>query len=295
MIWGWCCGLDSINSSIPAGATALLGFNEPNHAEESNISPQQAATLWPQFEQAKQQRGGKLRLGSPAPAPCGASCNGPSNPIDWLTAFYAACNQMYGRDCETDFIATHLYTCNAQYLQWFLNDIATRFKRPVWLTETACPNNGGALGNQISYMRAALSAMDAMPSVERYAWFAPHADAFAWLGGGQAGSPSLLTSSSPPQLTTLGRIYMGLASDRPAEGLSDDAAAAMRAPLPALSTTGSWSEACAKCTGGAAALASLAQGEQPAFRQHCSDCGFGQSGAFWSRAAGERYIRKIDL
>ncbi len=26
--------------------------------------------------------------------------------------------QMYGRDCETDFIATHLYTCNPQYLQW---------------------------------------------------------------------------------------------------------------------------------------------------------------------------------
>ena len=30
----------------------------------------------------------------------------------------APLRQMYGRDCETDFIATHLYTCNAQYLQW---------------------------------------------------------------------------------------------------------------------------------------------------------------------------------
>ena len=30
----------------------------------------------------------------------------------------SAAQQMYGRDCETDFIATHLYTCNAQYLQW---------------------------------------------------------------------------------------------------------------------------------------------------------------------------------
>ena len=29
--WGWCCGLNSINSSIPADATELLGFNEPNH------------------------------------------------------------------------------------------------------------------------------------------------------------------------------------------------------------------------------------------------------------------------
>ena len=43
--------------------------------------------------QAKQQRGGSLRLGSPAPAPCGANCKGPPSPIDWLTEFYAACNQ----------------------------------------------------------------------------------------------------------------------------------------------------------------------------------------------------------
>lgn len=51
----------------------------------------------------------------------------------------------------------------------YLNDLATRFKRPVWLTETACPNNGGPLSNQITYMRGALSVMDAMPSVERCA------------------------------------------------------------------------------------------------------------------------------
>ena len=44
----------------------------------------------------------------------------------------------------------------------------------------------------------------------RYAWFAPHAETFAWLGGGQAGSPALLTLTSPPQLTALGQIYAGL-------------------------------------------------------------------------------------
>ncbi len=51
----------------------------------------------------------------------------------------------------------------------YLNDLVAKFRRPVWLTETACPNPGGALANQVSYMRAALSIMDAMPSVERCA------------------------------------------------------------------------------------------------------------------------------
>lgn len=47
--------------------------------------------------------------------------------------------------------------------------MVTHFQRPVWLTETACPNDGGALVTQISYMRGALDVMDAMPSVERCA------------------------------------------------------------------------------------------------------------------------------
>ncbi len=57
----------------------------------------------------------------------------------------------------------------ARGVRRYLNDLVAKFKRPVWLTETACPNPGGALANQISYMRAALSIMDAMPSVERCA------------------------------------------------------------------------------------------------------------------------------
>ena len=47
--------------------------------------------------------------------------------------------------------------------------MVTHFQRPIWLTETACPNDGGALATQISYMRAALDVMDGMPSVERCA------------------------------------------------------------------------------------------------------------------------------
>lgn len=43
--------------------------------------------------QAKQQRGGQLRLGSPAAAPCGANCVGSGSAVQWLSDFFAACNQ----------------------------------------------------------------------------------------------------------------------------------------------------------------------------------------------------------
>ncbi len=47
--------------------------------------------------------------------------------------------------------------------------MVSHFQRPIWLTETACPNDGGALATQIGYMRGALDVMDAMPGVERCA------------------------------------------------------------------------------------------------------------------------------
>lgn len=65
-----------------------------------------------------------------------------------------------------------------------------------------------------------------------------------------------------------------------------DAAAAMRAPLPEVSRTGSWSAACGNCTGGAAALESLEQVEPAAQRQRCLDCGYGERGALRSGATG---------
>ena len=50
----------------------LLGFNEPNYSNQANLSPQAAATLWPQLEATGR------RLVGPAVADCGSSggsCN----------------------------------------------------------------------------------------------------------------------------------------------------------------------------------------------------------------------------
>ncbi len=55
-----------------------------------------------------------MRLGSPAPNPCGSNCNTFSDPFQWWDAWQVACNQMYGRDCHADFYASHFYSCDTQ-------------------------------------------------------------------------------------------------------------------------------------------------------------------------------------
>ena len=43
-----------------SGATTLLGFNEPDHTGQANMSVEQALSLWPQLQATG------MRLGSPA-------------------------------------------------------------------------------------------------------------------------------------------------------------------------------------------------------------------------------------
>ncbi len=78
--------------------------------EQSNLTPEAAAQLWPRLEEAAEKLG--TRLGSPSAAVCGANCI-ERNPFDWWDQFFGNCS-----DCRVDFIATHFYTCSPQHLQW---------------------------------------------------------------------------------------------------------------------------------------------------------------------------------
>lgn len=50
----------------------------------------------------------------------------------------------------------------------YLNDIYTRYGRPIWLTELACPNPNGTLDRQLKYARGAFKVLDEDDNVERW-------------------------------------------------------------------------------------------------------------------------------
>ena len=145
----------------------LLGFNEPDSATQSNLTSQQAAALWPQLERTG------LILGSPATA----------TPSDgWLASFMALAKR---RHLRVDFIALHYYqdftNPNAvSELRQQLVSLHAQYRRPVWITEigafdirswhepmTATPTDALAA----RYMRELFAMLDALPFVQRYAWF----------------------------------------------------------------------------------------------------------------------------
>ncbi|KAI0080729.1 glycoside hydrolase [Panus rudis PR-1116 ss-1] len=143
--------------------THVLGFNEPQQAGQSNMSPGDAATLWKeQIEPLKTQG---IRLGSPAPssAPSGRQ---------WLLDFLGAC----GAGCTVDFVALHWYDVNSTAFVDYLYNFHDTFQRPIWVTEWACQNFNQAdqqcsAQDVIDFMNATQSFMDTTDWVERYAWF----------------------------------------------------------------------------------------------------------------------------
>jgi hypothetical protein len=195
MIWGGNFDPNKVASQVPAGAKYLLTFNEPNFGSQSNLTPAQAAALWPKVEQVAAARG--LKIVSPAVNYCGGNCN-ETDPFTWLDAFFAAC-----ASCQVDYIAAHWYACTKDALTSYLSQYETRYKKPIWLTEFSCLDGSvpATQVNEAAYMAQAVPALEADPMVFRYSWFTGRFSQQPAINVLGAGSGSL---------TALGQKYIAL-------------------------------------------------------------------------------------
>lgn len=199
MQWGGGGITPDLNFTIYGASKHLLTFNEPNFYSQSNMTPLQAAQLWPTIEAVAAER--NMLISSPAASACGplpSDCYGGSfTPVTWFDQFFANCT-----GCKVDFIATHIYTCNVTELQVYLDSLK-KYNKPIWLSEFACPASGQPIEVEINFMKQALALLDGDSSIERYAWFGTRLDPTdGWLG------PQVdLLSDQSCALTDLGKIY----------------------------------------------------------------------------------------
>jgi len=154
MIWG------AANVAEPAGSSPyLLGFNEPDNVDQSNISVSDALNLWPTLA-AK----GK-ELGSPSPT-TDQTLGG-----SWLESF------MNGNPAVW-FMAVHHYTTNTDvsvFRQWLIS-VYNKYQLPIWVTEWALIDwndlDRFTVAQVAEFVKDACLMMDKLDFVERHAWFA---------------------------------------------------------------------------------------------------------------------------
>ncbi|QYF91287.1 glycosyl hydrolase [Arthrobacter sp. PAMC25284] len=166
MVWGSGSlrrnAVERIQSEIQySRATQLLGFNEPDHRAQANMSVDQAIDLWPQLEAAG------LRLGSPAPVQALG---------DWLKEFM---DKAAAKDLRVDFVAMHSYTPpNPDSLLKAVQSLHERYDKPVWITEFAVADWQAKASSPsrfseseiLTFMEETVAGLREMPFVERFAW-----------------------------------------------------------------------------------------------------------------------------
>jgi hypothetical protein len=193
MIWGGTFDPTKLATQVPPGAKYLLTFNEPNFNAQSNLTPQQAAALWPKIQAFADAHA--LAIVSPALNYCGGGCN-ETNPFTWLDAFFAACT-----GCRVDYVAAHWYACTKSALQGYLGEYETKYDKPLWLTEFSCLDGSIAAtdANEEKYMSDALTLLESDPKVFRYSWFT----------GRYTSKPAIsLLGADGGALTPLGQAYV---------------------------------------------------------------------------------------
>ena len=151
------------DQAINAGYKTILGFNEPNKADQSNMSVATAISLWPTLTANP-----SIRIGSPVVSTDGQA---------WFTDFMT---QAAARNFRVDFIALHWYGWNAgscdanaaqleSYIRWAES---LPGNRPIWITELGCMHQSNPnMATVQSFYNAALNVFARHPRIERYAWY----------------------------------------------------------------------------------------------------------------------------
>jgi len=169
MIWGAAQVTSANLDEVSHEGSVLLGFNEPDLAAQSNLTPAQALDLWPRLMATG------LTLGSPAVS------TGAATPGGWLDQFMTGAKQ---RGYRVNFITVHWYggdfqsAAAVQQLESYLEAVYARYHLPIWLTEFALTSySGGAAtfpteAQQAAFLTAATEMLDGLSYLQRYAWFA---------------------------------------------------------------------------------------------------------------------------
>ena len=178
----------------------LLVLNEPNVGGQAYLTPQQAASLWPQYEAVAAEAGVKIV----GPQITWGTMPNYGDPVAWMDAFIAAYQGANGgRSPEFDYLGFHWY----DYGLAAQLDRLAKYGKLIWVTEFANwhSQNDGAqivtLAAQEQQMTDMVQVCESRDDVFRYAWFTgrvspdPHYSSLLGADG---------------QLTPLGKLYLSL-------------------------------------------------------------------------------------
>jgi hypothetical protein len=157
--------LANVEKAVKKGSKAVMGFNEPDHSEQANLSPAAACSAWKEYMNPIASSHPDLTIIGPSvtngPPPMGT---------DWLSRFHDACP-----DAVVHATNIHFYDiyekATIDRFKAQVEKAAAIYGKPVWVTEFGL-NPGSATQEQAaSFLKEAMAYLDASDKVQGYSWF----------------------------------------------------------------------------------------------------------------------------
>jgi hypothetical protein len=157
--------LSNVDKAVENGSTAVMGFNECDHAAQCNLAPEAACSAWKQYMNPVKEAHPDVTIIGPSitngQAPMG---------LDWLTRFQSCC-----ADATIDASNMHWYDDHNEGVLGRFKDqvdaIASLYGKKVWVTEFGL-NAGTATDEEAaSFLKEAMAYLDSSDKVQGYSWF----------------------------------------------------------------------------------------------------------------------------
>jgi hypothetical protein len=180
--------LANVDKAVENGSTAVMGFNECDHAAQCNLAPEAACSAWKQYMNP-------VKAAHPDVTIIGPSITNGQAPmgLDWLQRFQSCC-----ADATIDASNMHFYDDYNEGLlgrfQKQVEDVAALYGKKVWITEFGINTGTATDAEAASFLKEAMAYLDSSDKVQGYSWF--------MVGGTQ---PYSLNSGD--SLSPLGQVY----------------------------------------------------------------------------------------
>jgi hypothetical protein len=161
--------LANVDKAVKKGSKAVMGFNECDHKEQCNLSPEAACTAWAEYLNPIAAAHPEVTIIGPSVTNGVKSDDGKPMGIPWLKQFQAVCPGAVMHATNIHFYSQADDETLTRFIK-HIEDAHTLYGKPVWITEFGL-NPGSAPEAAAEFLKGAMKYCDESPIVQGYSYF----------------------------------------------------------------------------------------------------------------------------
>lgn len=155
-----------VEAAVKAGSNAVMGFNEPDHTEQANLTPEQACTAWSTYMNPIAEKFPSVTIIGPSvtngPPPMG---------LDWLSRFHTACPGAKVHATNIHFYDIYDANTLSRFQAHIEKAAAQSNGQKLWVTEFGLNPGSATAAQAAEFLKGAMKYLDGNNAVQGYSYF----------------------------------------------------------------------------------------------------------------------------